>query len=91
MTGLARTYNTVLTGPEDLHMQRLVWSWGRLKDEWQTFGLTKMCVGDGAERCALEVVKDPDAEGGADDNPEAGEATGPAERSSPRSDLQGFY
>ena len=37
------------------------------------------------------VAKDPDAEGGADNNPEAGEATGPAERSSLRSDLRGFH
>ena len=62
MTDLARTYNTVLTGPEELHMQRLVWRWGRLEDEWQTYGLTKMRNGDGAKLCSLQIVRDPDAE-----------------------------
>ena len=28
MTDLARTENTVLTSPKELHMQRLVWRWG---------------------------------------------------------------
>ena len=83
MTDLARTYSTVLIEPEELHMQRLVWRWGKLEDEWQTYGLTKMCIGDGAELCGLMVVRDPDAEGGADNNPEAGEVTEPAGRSSP--------
>ena len=44
---------------------------------------TKMRIGDGAELCDSEVVRDLDAEGGAVNNPEAGKVTKPAGRSSP--------
>ena len=48
MTGLARTYKMVLTGLEELNMQQLVWRWGKIEDKWQTYGLIKAPIGNGA-------------------------------------------
>ena len=46
MSALAKTYNTVLTDLEELHMQHLMWRWGESEDRWLTFGLTKTDIGD---------------------------------------------
>ena len=68
---LAKAYNTVLTYPEEMHMRRLMWRWGKTEDKWLTYGLTKMHFGDRPAACGLEVVKRLVAEAGADIDPKA--------------------
>ena len=50
---LAKAYNTVLTYPEEMHMRHLVWRWGKTKDKWLTYGLTKMHFDDRPAACGL--------------------------------------
>ena len=55
---LAKAYNTVKTGPAEMHMRRLVWRWGQESTEWEVYGFLVMTFGDKVAACGLEVAKD---------------------------------
>ena len=54
---LAKAYNTVKTGPAEMHMRRLVWRWGQEDAEWQIYGFLVMTFGDKVAACGLEVMR----------------------------------
>ena len=54
---ITKAYNSVHTFEEEMHMRKLVWRWGRMKDEWTTYGFLRMAFGDRVGTCGLEVAK----------------------------------
>ena len=64
----AKAYNTVWTGPEEMHVRRLV---HKMSDEgdWTTYGINKMHIGDRPAATGLEVAKDLVANTGLDLDP----------------------
>ena len=64
----AKAYNTVWTGPDEMHVRRLV---HKMSDdgEWTTYGINKMHFGDRPAATGLEVAKDLVANTGLDLDP----------------------
>jgi hypothetical protein len=54
---LSKAYNQILTGPEELHMRRLVWRWGKEDDQWKVYGFTHIHFGDLPAAPFLELTK----------------------------------
>ena len=53
---LSKAYNAIHTRPDERHMRCLVWRWGVANEEWTTYALNRMHVGDRPVACALEVA-----------------------------------
>ena len=68
---LTKAYTTVRTGPEELHLRRLVWRDGNPSEAWTTYGIQTMYFGDRPAAAGLENARCLVADAGRHIDPEA--------------------
>ena len=68
---LIKAYQSLRTGPQEKHVRRFVWIWGKLEAEWTVYAYNRVTFGDVAAALTLELANKIAAELGVDLDPAA--------------------